>query len=144
MRRRVVLPEPDGPRRATSDPLAASTVTPSRAVNRPNRLTTLTAAMLMRDPGCRPINGKVSTPILPTAAVPVPSQAVSIGCERPLPGRMWEGHPSTAGKVTPHKLLKLRSISQRDYHARNLRLLELQLGSVSGHFINSSRHVVRV
>lgn len=47
MRRRVVLPEPEGPRRATSFPPGASTVTLSSAVNEPKRLVMFLARMLM-------------------------------------------------------------------------------------------------
>src|SRR5215207_5273576 len=47
MRRRVVFPDPDGPRRATSDPDGASTVTSSRTTFGPNRLQTFRAVMLM-------------------------------------------------------------------------------------------------
>src|SRR5262245_38864786 len=46
-RRRVVLPEPEGPRRASSVPLLASRLTLSSAAKLPNRLVTLRMVMLM-------------------------------------------------------------------------------------------------
>src|SRR5262249_52046211 len=51
MRKRVVLPDPDGPSRATSVPAGASTVTLSSTTFLPNRLQMFLAVMLMRDPG---------------------------------------------------------------------------------------------
>src|SRR5262245_6677160 len=50
MRKSVVLPDPDGPSRATSVPAGASTVTLSRTTFFPNRLQMFFAVMLMRDP----------------------------------------------------------------------------------------------
>src|SRR5258706_14727952 len=43
----VVLPEPEGPSRATSSPAGTSRLTPFSAVKPPNRLVTLLTSMLM-------------------------------------------------------------------------------------------------
>src|SRR5688500_2658698 len=53
MRRRVVLPEPDGPRRATSSPALTRRETLSRALKVPNVLLRLTSSMLMSETGLR-------------------------------------------------------------------------------------------
>src|SRR5262249_3401901 len=46
-RKSVVLPEPDGPSRASSEPLGTSRLTLSRATKLPNRLETSLTRMLM-------------------------------------------------------------------------------------------------
>ncbi len=51
MRKSVVLPEPDGPNSATSEPCGTSRLTSSSAVKVPNFLTTLRTAMLTGSPG---------------------------------------------------------------------------------------------
>src|SRR4051794_29263471 len=51
MRKSVVFPDPDGPRRAASVPAGASTVTLSRTTFLPNRLEMFLAVMLIRDSG---------------------------------------------------------------------------------------------
>ena len=48
IRSKVVLPEPEGPSRATSSPLGMSKVTFPSAVKLPNFLVMLSAWMLMR------------------------------------------------------------------------------------------------
>ena len=47
MRSSVVLPEPDGPRSASSAPLGASMLTPFSAWNEPNRFRTFWTVMLI-------------------------------------------------------------------------------------------------
>src|SRR5690349_14676456 len=47
IRKSVVFPDPDGPKSATSDPVGASTVTPSSAAKSPNRFDTFLAVMLI-------------------------------------------------------------------------------------------------